>query len=110
MVAAHAKGITVFKGISELRAKESDRLQAIIDGLEIIGVDAWEESDDLFVEGNPDLQVPPQAHFASHGDHRLAMTWALVGLCGNTPVRVTDFDCVNVSFPGFLDTIQKLVH
>ena len=110
LVAAHAKGLTVFKGISELRAKESDRLQAIIDGLEILGVDAWEESDDLFVEGNPDLQVPPQARFASHGDHRLAMTWALVGLCGNTPVKVSDFDCVNVSFPGFLDTIQKLVH
>lgn len=110
LVAAHAKGLTVFRGISELRAKESNRLQAIIDGLEVLGVDAWEESDNLFVEGNPSLQVPPRAEFASHGDHRLAMTWALVGLCGNTPVKVTDFDCVAVSFPGFMDYIEKLVH
>ena len=64
----------------------------------------------LFVEGNPNLQVPPRAEFASHGDHRLAMTWALVGLCGNTPVKVTDFDCVAVSFPGFMDYVEKLVH
>ncbi len=110
LVAAHAKGLTVFRGIAELRAKESDRLQAIIDGLEVLGVDAWEESDNLFVEGDPNLQVPPRALFASHGDHRLAMTWALVGLCGNTPVKVTDFDCVGVSFPGFLDSIERLVH
>lgn len=110
LVAAHAKGLTVFRGIAELRAKESDRLQAIIDGLEVLGVDAWEESDNLFVEGNPNLQVPPKPEFASHGDHRLAMTWALVGLCGNTPVKVTDFDCVAVSFPGFLESIERLVH
>lgn len=109
LVAAHAKGVTVFRGISELRAKESDRLQAIIDGLEALGVDAWEESDNLFVEGDPGLQAPPNLTFASHGDHRLAMTWSLVGLCGNTPVEVSDFDCVGVSFPGFMDCIEKLV-
>lgn len=58
LVAAHARGITVFHEVGELRVKESDRLQAIIDGLALLGVDAWEEGDDLFVEGNPQLQVP----------------------------------------------------
>lgn len=108
LVAAHAKGITVFKGVSELRAKESNRLQSIIDGLEILGVDAWEEGDNLYVEGDPSLQTPPRAVFPSHGDHRLAMTWALVGLCGTSPVEVTDFGCVSVSYPNFLEDIQKL--
>lgn len=48
----------MFHEVGELRVKESDRLQAIIDGLALLGVDAWEEGDDLFVEGNPQLQVP----------------------------------------------------
>lgn len=108
LVAAHAKGMTVFRGISELRAKESDRLQAIIDGLAILGVDAWEESDNLFVEGNPSLIVSPGSIFNSNGDHRLAMTWSLVGLCGNTPVSVTDLDCIGVSYPNFMSDIQNL--
>lgn len=108
LVAAQAKGMTVFKGVAELRAKESNRLQSIIDGLDLLGVDAWEEGGNLYIEGNPNLQVPPHLELPSHGDHRLAMTWALVGLCGNTPVEVTDFDCVSVSFPGFLEDIQRL--
>ncbi len=107
-VAAHAKGITVFRGVSELRAKESNRLQAIIDGLSLMGIDTWEESDDLFIEGNPGLEVAPDTEFDSLGDHRLAMTWALAGLCGNAPVKVKGFDSISVSFPGFMNTIKEL--
>ena len=109
LVAAHARGITVFHEVGELRVKESDRLQAIIDGLALLGVDAWEEGDDLFVEGNPQLQVPEGLVFESHGDHRLAMTWALVGACGRTPVSVSRFTCVAVSYPDFLADLKGLV-
>lgn len=108
LVAAHAKGMTVFKGVSELRAKESNRIQSVIDGLAVLGIDAWEESNNLYVEGDPNLQVPPHAKLSSYADHRLAMTWALVGLCGNTPVEVSDFECVSVSYPSFLSDIEKL--
>ena len=108
LVAAFSKGITVFKGVAELRAKESNRLQSIIDGLEVLGIDAWEEGNNLFVEGDPNLQLPPKIELSSHGDHRLAMTWALVGLCGNAPVEVTDFECISVSYPSFLEDIEKL--
>lgn len=108
LVAAHAKGITVFKGVGELRAKESDRLQAIIDGLEVLGVDAWEEGDNLFIEGNPSLEVPEGALFDSLGDHRLAMTWALVGLVGKKPVKVKGFESVAVSYPTFMRDIREL--
>lgn len=109
LVAARARGITVFHEVGELRVKESDRLAAIIEGLAQLGVDAWEEGDDLLIEGNPDLTVPEGLVFNSHGDHRLAMTWALVGACGSVPVNVTDFACVAVSYPDFLADLKELV-
>lgn len=108
LVAAHARGVTVFKGVGELRVKESNRLAAIIEGLGLLGVDAWEEADDLYIEGNPALKVPAGLRFASRGDHRLAMTWALVGLTGEVPVDVEDFACVAVSFPEFISTMREL--
>ena len=109
LVAAHARGITVFRNVAELRAKESDRLQAIIDTLAQVGVDAWNEGDDLYVEGQPGLQVPAGTVFDARGDHRLAMTWALFGLIGNVPVQVKGFDCVEASYPDFLSDFERLV-
>jgi len=109
LVAAHARGLTVFRNVQELRAKESDRLDAIVKGLGLLGVDAWTEGDDLFIEGQPDLQVPEGLVFDSLGDHRLAMTWSLVGLTGNAPVKVAGFDSVDVSYPDFLRDIEELV-
>lgn len=109
LVAAHAQGVTVFREASELRRKETDRLKAVIDGLALLGVDAWTEGDDLFIEGQPDLEVPDGVVFDSGGDHRLAMTWALVGLCGHKPVQIKGFDCVDVSYPNFLEDIEGLV-
>lgn len=108
LVAAHAKGVTVFRGVSELRAKETDRLQAIIDGLAFLGVDAWEEGNNLFVEGDPSLVVDPGCVFDSHGDHRIAMTWALVGLCGSVSVEVKGMESVSVSYPGFMADMERL--
>ena len=108
LVAAHAHGLTVFRNVEELRAKESDRLDAIVSGLAQLGVDAWTESDDLFIEGQPGLEVPEGLVFDSRGDHRLAMTWSLVALTGNTPVAVSNFESVEVSYPNFLDDLEGL--
>ena len=108
LVAAHASGITVFRGVSELTKKESNRLEAIIEGLELLGVNAWAENDNLYIEGQPDLQVPEGLVFDSRKDHRLAMTWALVGLCSDSAVDIVDFDCISVSFPRFLDVLRGL--
>ena len=88
--------------------KETDRLAAIVEGLETLGVDAWIDGNDLFVEGQPGLQVPVGAAFDSKNDHRLAMTWALAGLCGNAPVEVENFDSVKISYPQFLTDIERL--
>ena len=108
LVAAHARGVTVFREVSELRVKETDRLAAIVEGLGAIGVDAWIDGNDLYVEGQPGLVVPQGAVFDSKNDHRLAMTWALVGLCGNAPVEVANFDSVKISYPHFLSDIERL--
>lgn len=108
LVAAHASGITVFRGVSELTKKESNRLTAIIEGLGLLGVNAWAENDDLYIEGQPGLQVPEGLVFDSRKDHRLAMTWSLVGLCSDTPVDIVDFDCVSISFPTFLECLKGL--
>lgn len=108
LVAAHASGITVFRGVSELTKKESNRLDAIIEGLTMLGVNAWAENDNLHIEGNPQLQVPNDLTFDSRKDHRLAMTWSLVGLCSDTAVDVIDFDSVQISFPRFLSSLEEL--
>ena len=109
LVAAHAKGITVFRGVDELRVKETDRVAAVIDGLTKIGVDAWADGSDLFIEGDPDLAIPEGVKFETGKDHRLAMTWALAGLSGNCPVQVADFESCAVSYPAFLSDIRSLV-
>ena len=88
--------------------KETDRLQAIIDGLELIGIDAWEEGDNLYIEGDPNLTVPAGVTFDSQGDHRLAMTWAVLGMTSTAPVTIQGFQSIAISYPGFLDAISSL--
>ena len=108
LVASRAAGETVFHGVGELRVKETDRLQAILDGLAQLGVSAWAEGDDLHIVGAPGLEVPEGLVFDSRGDHRLAMTWALVALVGKVGVSVADFACIDVSYPRFLSDMQRL--
>lgn len=108
LVAAHARGVTVFREVSELRVKETDRLAAVVEGLGQMGVEAYIDGNDLIVEGQPGLTVPEDIVFDSKGDHRLAMTWALAGLTGNTVVTVENFDSVKISYPQFLEDIERL--
>ena len=108
LVAAHASGVTVFRDVSELRVKETDRLAATIEGLALLGVDAWADGDDLFIEGQPGLKVPEGLTFDSKGDHRLAMTWAVAGMTSGVSVKVKGFESVNISYPGFLSDMERL--
>lgn len=108
LVAATARGITVFRDVSELRMKEADRIAAMIEGLDQMGVEAWMDGDDFFIEGQPDLDIPDGIVFDSKKDHRLAMTWGLVGLCGKKPITVENFDSVKASFPSFLESLQRM--
>ena len=108
LVAAHAKGITVFRDVAELRVKETDRLAAVVEGLLALGISVWTYGDDLFIEGSPEFEIPDTMVFDSKNDHRLAMTLALVGLCGSKPITVDNFDSVKISYPRFLEDIERL--
>lgn len=108
LVAAHAAGETVFHEVGELRVKETDRLAAVIDGLGKLGVRAWADGDDLHIAGQGGLRAPAGLRFDSLGDHRLAMTWALVGVTGAHAVEIDNFEAVGVSYPGFLSDIERL--
>lgn len=108
LVAAFARGVTVFREVSELRVKETDRLAAVVEGLGALGVDAWVDGNDLYIEGQPELQVPSNLVFSSKNDHRLAMTWALAGLTKNEAVGITNFDSIKISYPQILRDIERL--
>jgi 3-phosphoshikimate 1-carboxyvinyltransferase len=114
LLACAARGQTRFKAVGELRVKESDRLAAIIAGLVALGFEAWEEGDDLLVEGQPTEFLATLASadktrlLATHGDHRLAMTWAIAELISGQQLNIENRACVAVSYPGFYTDLQQL--
>jgi 3-phosphoshikimate 1-carboxyvinyltransferase len=103
IAAACARGETVLTGAEELRVKESDRIQVMADGLKACGIDAQPQPDGIRIQGGA-LQG---GEVWSHGDHRIAMSFAMAGLRSAGPVLI--HDCVNVdtSFPGFAELSRK---
>lgn len=103
VAAACAEGTTVLTGAEELRVKESDRIQVMADGLQAIGIRAEPTRDGMRVAGAP----YPGGKVSSHGDHRVAMAFAIAGLRASTPITVTDCANVATSFPGFVDLARS---
>ncbi|MBV9526800.1 3-phosphoshikimate 1-carboxyvinyltransferase [Sphingomonas sp.] len=107
VAAAFAEGRTVMRGLAELRVKESDRLAAIVAGLGACGVEAREEDDSLVVEG--DGRPPPGgADVQASGDHRVAMSFLVMGLGATRPVAVDSAGMIATSFPGFVPLMRSL--
>lgn len=104
IAASQAEGTTTFRGISELRTKESDRVDAMVSGLRATGGTASADGDSLVVEGPARLEG---GRVDSRGDHRIAMAFAVAGMLSAAPVRVTRWSCVDTSFPGFLDVLGR---
>ena len=107
VAAAFASGRTVMHGLAELRVKESDRLAAIVAGLQGCGVDAREEGDSIIVEGTG---TPPRggADVRAHHDHRIAMSFLVMGLASEQPVSVDSADMIATSFPNFVALMRSL--
>ena len=105
IAAAFADGTTRAHGLAERRVTESDRLAAIITGLRACGVDARDEDDTLIVEGG----VPAGGgSVVTHGDHRIAMSFLVLGLAAGKPVTVDEAGMIATSFPGFPDLMRGL--
>ena len=105
VAAAFAKGETRMRGLSELRVKESDRLAAIAAGLVANGVDCAIIGDDLIVRGGP---VRGGGVVETHLDHRIAMSFLVMGLASANKVTVDDETMIATSFPDFKRLMQGL--
>ena len=101
VVAAFATGKTFMRGIKELRVKESDRIDAMARGLEACGVVIEEDEDSLIVHGNGMGSVAGGAICKTHIDHRIAMSFLVMGLAANKPISVDDASPIVTSFPIF---------
>ena len=107
VAAAFAGGRSVMHGLAELRVKESDRLAAIVAGLRACGVEAREEGDSLIVEGSGG-PPPGGARVLAHDDHRIAMSFLVMGLAAKRPVSVDSADMIATSFPDFVPLMRSL--
>lgn len=107
VAAAFASGRSVMRGLAELRVKESDRLAAIVAGLQACGVDAREEGDSLVVHGTGS---PPRggADVLAHHDHRIAMSFLVLGLASEQPVSVDSAEMIATSFPNFVALMRAI--
>jgi len=104
VAAACAEGETVITGAAELRVKESDRIQVMVDGLQGLGID---------IQGTPDGAIIQGGDIAggdvdSHGDHRTAMAFTIASLRSSQPIQIRDCDNVNTSFPGFVELANSV--
>ena len=108
VVAACAEGVTVMRGVRELRVKESDRIDAMARGLEACGVRVEETEDSLTVHGMGAGGVPGGATCKTHLDHRIAMSFLVLGLAARKPVRVDDASPIATSFPAFEGLMTRL--
>ena len=99
VAAACAEGETVLTGAEELRVKESDRIQVMADGLIALGVDAKPTPDGIVIQGGS----IGGGSVDSHGDHRIAMSFAMAALRATGDISIDDCANVNTSFPGFVE-------
>lgn len=104
IAAAYAEGVTRFSGLAELRVKESDRLSAMVQGLQSLGVQVDEQPDGAHIHGG----VLSGGEVQSFGDHRIAMSFAVAATRAASAVRITDVAAVDTSFPGFVSALQGI--
>lgn len=106
VAAALANGTTTIKDAGELRVKETDRLAAVATNLRAMGAQVQETEDGMIITGGIPLHG---ARLDSFGDHRIAMAFAIAGLFAEGETVITNTDCVNTSYPGFYQTLERIL-
>ncbi len=108
LLAAQARGESWVYGAGELRHKETDRIEAVVDALKAIGARAKGHDDGFSVTGVPTR--PRGGKIDARGDHRIAMLGAVAGLASREGVDVQGAETVAISFPGFFDLLEQITH
>jgi len=106
-LAGHGAEVSV-RGAAELRVKETDRIAALVAGLRGLGISA-DERPDGFVAGETGRSTAGAGEADARGDHRMAMAFAIAALAGPSPSRIIGADSVVISYPGFFETLGRLV-
>jgi len=108
MVAAtQSEGETTIRGAGELRVKETDRINAMVSNLSKMGADIESCNDNIIIRGPSGLTGSTVESF---NDHRTAMSMAIAAVVARGRTTIKNIECVNVSFPGFFDTLSQLLH
>ena len=105
VVAAFSSGVTVFKNVEELKYKECDRLGAIIHNLQAFGIKAYENNNNLYVEGG---KVKKMSQIATFDDHRIAMAFTILSLAAFKKYDLDNAKCVDISLPNFFKYFSEI--
>ena len=106
VVATQAEGITTVSGAKELRYKESDRIKTTVENLKNMGAKIIEKNDGLIIEGPNILN---KANIKCYNDHRIAMSFIIAGISSGNYNNIDNIDCINTSYPEFIDTLKKII-
>lgn len=104
-LATRAEGVTTVRGAHELRVKESDRIASVVENLKAIGARAEETTDGFIVQGT---RAPLSGQVRTHGDHRVAMAFGVLGMVPGNDIHIDDRSCVVVSYPHFWHDLERL--
>lgn len=106
ILACFAEGTTVIKDAQELKVKESNRIDVMVENLTKMGADITATDDGMVIHGGKPLHG---AEIDSKLDHRIAMSFAIAGLCSEGETKILGAECVNISFPNFYQDLENLV-
>ncbi len=106
-LACLADGETIIRDAAELKVKESNRIEVMVRGLSAMGADVSETDDGMIIRGGKPLHG---AVIDSHLDHRIAMTFAILGCCAQGETEIIGAECVNISYPRFYQDLERLTH
>lgn len=106
ILACFAEGTTVIKDAQELKVKESNRIDVMVENLKEMGADITATEDGMIIHGGKPLHG---AKIDSKLDHRIAMSFAIAGLCAEGETEILGAECVNISFPTFYEDLERLV-
>ncbi len=108
IAASQAKGSTIMEGLSELRHKESDRIKSITTNLSKLGFEINSKKDNIHIQGNKNIKINKPIRIKTYSDHRIAMSFVILGLLYDNKLIIDDEACISISYPNFKKHLKKL--